>query len=108
MGRRAQGWQLRKRSNGVYSVRFVHDGQRIERATGCRDPRRAGTVAARIYAEVVSGQSVRSKRVVTSTTPLAVLFSNWLADAESSLDESTAAQYKLYVKANYLPFFGSL
>jgi integrase len=108
MGRRAQGWQLRKRSNGTYSVRFVHDGQRIERSTGCGDPRRAGTIASRIYAEVVSGHPGRPMRAATSRTPLPVQFSNWLAEAESSLDESTAEQYKMYVKANYLPFFGSL
>ena len=100
MGRRAQGWQLRKRSNGPYSVRFVHDGQRIERSTGCGDPRRAGTIASRIYAEVVSGHPGRPMRAATSRTPLPVLFSNWLAEAESSLDESTAEQYKMYVKAN--------
>ena len=108
MGRRAQGWQLRKRSNGIYSVRFVHQGERVERSTGERDSQRAGVVAARIYAEVVSGRRARPGQVAVCTTPIRVLFANWLADAEASLDETTAKQYKGYVRAFFLPFFSAL
>ncbi len=41
-------------------------------------------------------------------TPLDELCAYWLVAVEAALDETTAKSYRLYVKAHWLPFFGTL
>jgi integrase len=107
MGRRAQGWRLRRRDYG-YAVRFQHEGQRVEQSTGTADIRKARSIATQIYADVVSGRKRRTHGVGASKVSLEVAFANWLADIESTLDGSTFEQYTMYVETHFLPFFRSL
>lgn len=107
MGRRAQGWKLVSR-RGIYSVRFLYRGKRVERSTGERDPHKAATKAAEIYARVVQGRPARGNPNVLSGKALDVLFAEWLAETGPERDELTNAQYEGYAAAHFVPFFRRL
>mgnify|MGYP001146763273 CR=1 FL=1 len=108
MSRRTKGWRLRKRGNGIYEVRFTHEGKRYEVSKGKRNYRDAEKVAAQEYEDILSGRRREGQRVAVTREPLDVLFAEWLAEVEGRLDTSTAAQYQHYVDAHFLPFFKSL
>ncbi len=107
MGRQSQGWRLRRpaRKGGPYTVRFSHAGRQREFSTGKCDPEEAAREAARIYAEVVSGRRAEGR---VASSPLDLLFAEWLADVEAHLHETTSAQYFMYVEKHFLPFFKRL
>lgn len=105
MGRRAEGWKLRPdKRTAIFFVRFTFAGHRYNRTTGERDPKEAEGAAARIYTEVVSGDSARST-VSRSWAPVDEVAALWIADLESSRDPLTTAQYQNYVRAHWTPFF---
>jgi integrase len=109
MGRRAEGWKLRRRPepDGPFYVRFTHQGARHEFPTGTRDPVRAGELAPKIYAEEIkrirSGESQATS--VNADTPTKNLFAAWLMSVETTHAESTQAVLKIYVKSHFLPAF---
>lgn len=117
MARRPEGWTLSvDPRTKIQIVRFTHDKRPYKLSTGERDPGRAALAAARIYAEVVTGVRASDDEPGEATpsaprrtlTPLDVLFSQWLADVEATLDETTVDVYTTYVKAHWLDFFKTL
>lgn len=106
MGRRAEGWKLRKprRPGGFWTVRFTHEGRQREFSTGATDAQEAEARAKLIYAEVVAG----TRKAAVSDEDLDVLFAEWLADIETDVHESTLKQYEMYVARHFTTFFGSL
>src|SRR5664279_4464710 len=96
MARAAEGWQLvQARQTGIYQVRFTHAGKRGSFSTGKRNPGEAAEVAARIYADVVSGRWVSGK-VLAATTGKAFdeVAALWLADVEPTIDPRTFTLYQ--------------
>jgi integrase len=121
MARRPEGWKLiRDPRTGKYLVRFTLNGRRFLRSTRERDFRRATLAAAQIYADEQRGDNEGSGSAsepapqddagaaLTSAAPLAWLLAQWLASAETLLDETTHQSYKLYAKTHWMPFFTSL
>lgn len=110
MARPAAGFTVRPhRITGIQQVRFTHQGRQLELSTGTRDPVAAAPEAARIYAEVISGRwvpgAVEGLRPGTALDEPASL---WLAAVETTLDRKTIAQYEMYVRTHWTPFFASL
>ncbi len=108
MGRHSEGWKLDfDERYGTHRVRFTHRGQRVSRSTGEADPGEAAKVAARIYAETISGrrQSVVGFSKRDAVDEVAAL---WLADLESTLDERTVDTYGLYVSGLWQPTFNTI
>lgn len=104
MGSRAQGWRLRpNRRTGVIFVRFRHAGRRYEKSTGTRDPLEAPAVAARIYADIVSGRRHARPAVATDLTEAVA---HYLADFELTASPAWAKITTTYFQAHILPFFG--
>lgn len=107
MARRAEGWRLTlDERTGIYGVRWRRAGQRFHHSTGERDSGAAQEVAARIYAEAVSG-----RRQVGGPSPARALVADlggeWLGDIEAEADVLTVRAYTYYVAA-WSGFFGTL
>lgn len=97
MARSAEGWKLIWR-RGIACVRFRHEGHRHEISTRTRDPKQAAEIAARIYADVVSG---RAKRVATGAlvhpgTALDDLVADWIDAITPELGRGTDRTYEVY------------
>ena len=109
MGRDAQnGFRIRWAGDPpIANVRFTHAGRRFELATGERDPARAQRTAARIYADVISGKTVRRVRLAAKKENLLdALVADWLAEFEATHPTSESAKiWKGYAKL-WLAFFG--
>jgi integrase len=103
MARSKEGWRV-KWKRGIAHVRFRHEGERVERSTGERDPSRAAEAAASIYAEIVSGRG-KPEHVITSTVPLVDILAEWIAALEADHEANTVKTYTLYARAHWLPFF---
>jgi integrase len=106
-------WNLTQRKGSrVFQVEFRHPGGRHRESTGSEDPRAAEAEAARIYTEVISGRRERSATrkaaARVGATKLDVLFAEWLASLENTLDVTTVRNYEMYVAAHFLPFFSTL
>jgi len=111
MARAAEGWQLvQVRQTGIYQVRFTHAGKRGSFSTGKRDPGEAAEVAARIYADVVSGRWVSGKVLaVTKGKAFDEVAALWLADVEPTIDHRTFTLYQFtYVATHFAPFFRTI
>jgi integrase len=108
-------------------VRFTHEGVRHKISTKERDSGRASLIAARIYAEHVTGSSVPAASTPAAPAPPTVsrataermpdarsllgvdeLGDKWLEAIEPELDERTVRGYRLYVHTHWMPFFQSL
>jgi len=93
MGRHAQGYQVRapRRKGGCWTVRFRHQGARVELSTGQRDRGAAEREARRIYAEHVTGRPTQGRAVATLTPGVT---SAWLD--ELPVREVTRRLYEKY------------
>jgi integrase len=111
MARTATGWQLsRDKRTGILQARFTHQGRRYSISTCERDPGPAGSEAARLYAETISGRRSPGK---TLTAPAGKKFNEvaalWLADIEPSIDPKTFAVYSdTYCARHFAPFFETI
>src|SRR5690349_4346578 len=110
MGRRAEGWTIRRRvRGGVYYLRASIGGRQVERSTGHRDRAKASKEASRIYADMVRRERASAPRPKRrGEQELEGLIARWLAHRASSLDEETRATYEGYSSAHWIPFFGNL
>ena len=110
MPRRAEGWRLeRDPRNGVFRVRFSFAGRRRALSTGERDPVEAQARGTALYAETVSGRRrADSPGPRCGPQPLDEVAADWLEAVESGLDPATSAQYLMYVRAHFVPFFKTL
>ncbi len=108
MARRTQGFALREHPKGIWYVRFSHQGKRYDQSTGTRVRTEAFSVAQKIYAEAISGRVRRQAQPVSAKVGLIEVGAKWLAAISTSLDELTVAQYLLYVRTHFAPYFGSL
>lgn len=99
MARIAEGWKLVWR-RGVARVRFRLQGKRQEISTLQRDPLKAAEVAARIYADFVSGRTKRasSGALINPGTPLDELCAQWIADVMPELGKDTDSTYEIYAR----------
>ena len=105
MARRSQGWTCElPQGRTVYVVRFRHAGRRFQRSTGETDPRKAQAEAKQIYAAIVSGRQAARSAV---DADLEKAFAAWLADYEITHSPGTAETVTDYVRAHFVPFFGS-
>lgn len=110
MPRTPQGWKLETDPrSGIRRVRFTHAGRQRKLSTGERSDDAASPIAARIFAEVVSGRRrPASHRTGAPRLALDELAAAWLASVEATLDPTTVAQYVVYARAHFVPFFGTL
>lgn len=103
MGRKAQGWKFVEGRDPL-TIRFRHEGQRYTLSTGTSDPGAAAEEAARLYSDVVHGRRrrvTRARRAVSGD--LEVLFAEWLAAVETTLDPETLKTYETtYVGTHWL------
>jgi integrase len=99
MARAAEGWKL-VWNRGVAHVRFTYQGKRHQISTGSRDPEQASTIAARIYADFISGRVKRaaSGALVHPATPLDELCADWLDAIANELGEGTGGTYEVYAR----------
>lgn len=105
MPRAAQGWTLRQPAgHATYNVRFRHRGRRYDLGTGESDETKAAVEAARIYAEVVTGR-VQARPVEGSLSEASAGF---LEAYEIDHAPGTFDTVRMYFKAHFLPFFGTL
>lgn len=105
MGRPAKGWQLREK-RGYQYVRFTHEGQRFDVATGERDAGKASVEAKRIYGLAIAGKlGPKAARSVRQGAALDEVAAGWLADLTTSLDPETVKTYLGYCRKHWVPFF---
>jgi integrase len=105
MARHPEGWKIYfDERYKTHYVRFTHAGRRTCKTTGEADPGQAAKVAARIYAEAISGRRENALGFA-STDEIDEVASLWLADIESSLDHKTVDTYGLYVATHWQPTF---
>jgi len=99
MARIAEGWKLVWR-RGIGRVRFRLQGKREEISTLQRDPLKAAEVAARIYADFVSGRTKRASTgaLINPGTPLDELCAEWIADIMPELGDGTDVTYEIYAR----------
>lgn len=97
MARPTEGWKLRRHGK-LYYVRFSHGGQRVELATGARDPEEAARRAARLYADHCVSKPRERLKSSDPRAPLAEVAAGWLADIEGELDATTLATFMVYVR----------
>ncbi len=108
MARHAEGWKVYYDDRyGVYYVRFTHAGQRVTRTTRQSDLGQAKKVAARLYAEVISGRR-QTTIGFASSGEIDEAASLWLESLESSLDKRTVDSYGLYVSGLWQPCFQTI
>lgn len=110
MARSPEGWTLHTdERHGTIYVRFRHRGHRYNLTTRTRDPVEAAARAPLIYADVIAGR--RRLAMPTPAAPrqsLEVLFAEWVASLEGTLDKTTCSQYELYAFTHWLPHFRAL
>ena len=94
-GTTGSGWRIRWKK-GIAYVRFSYVGRRYEISTGTRDPKQAPEIAARIYADTISGRVKVAKQTAPVTTPVDELAAEWLADIENDLGEGVFDLYMNY------------
>jgi integrase len=108
MGRRTKGWKVYfDPRRGSHFVRFTHEHRRYTLPTGERNPSRASTAAATLYAEVISGRRALSQTVAAKSGRLfEEVAAEWLADVEPTVDKLTFKLYRdVYVGTHFAPFF---
>ena len=107
MGRHAEGWKLEWRGaagRAIGYVRFTHAKKQHLVSTGKRDPEGATAEAARIYARIIGGTAAKNARPrALVTRSLTELFAEWLASLEGTLDEETAATYRVTYAGKHWP-----
>jgi integrase len=112
MGKAAKGWELRARGEDeILHVRFRHERTRYERSTGTADPVAAAKEAARIYAEIVSGEQrrARGEAPTAASLPIANLAAKWIRGIDGSTHSSgTAKLFLIHMRAHIIPFFKRL
>jgi integrase len=104
MGRRPQGWRLYPK-RGWFYVAFTHAGVEHRIALGTRDPGEASKLAAKEYAEVVSGRRRAVRRSGRALLDLEGLIANWIDSLAGELDPETVKTCVIYGRT-YLAFFG--
>jgi len=102
MGRRSEGWKLRKPAGSPYwYVRFTSpDGRRIEKSTGCRKKTEAAREAAKVYAEAVGGDGLTPPPV--GAFLLETLFAEWLESLEGLKSPEWLETLELYAGVHWL------
>lgn len=112
MGKAAKGWELRPRGpDKILHVRFRHAGSRFERSTGTADPVAAAREAAKIYAEVVTGEQrrARGEAPTAASLPIANLAAKWIRGIDgSTYSSNTASLFKIHMRAHLIPYFKRL
>lgn len=104
MGRRAEGWTLRRDARtGKLVARFRIGGRRFSRSTGSSDRAVAQATASKIYREVVEGD--RRERRSLAGQDIIRLVAAWLGAMSREVSEATVACWKRYVDAHWIPFF---
>ena len=106
MGRPTKGYTIRWRDSGP-SVRFTHAGKPYDLGLGTRDREQAGREAARIYAEIVSGQrQPDSTQLVIEGHAITKVGGEWLDERGKRLRANTREIYEGYIVrlAASLPF----
>lgn len=106
MARPSEGWKLRKRG-GRYFVRFTVAGERVELATGARDPEEAARCAAKLYSEHQLSAPARRLKVLTPELALVEIAATWIADIDGELDPATLETFLIYAR-HFQAFFGSM
>lgn len=99
MARIAEGWKL-VWNRGIARVRFTLGGRRHSVSTRSRDPEQAARIAAKIYADFVSGRVKRSASgaLVHPATPLDELCADWLDAIANELGDGTGGTYEVYAR----------
>lgn len=97
MARHPEGWTIfRRKGELTYTVRFSHNGRRVERSTGSRDPGEAKEAAARIYADHVQREPEQRPAVRRGDSPpLEELVALWLA-TDSTISPRTVPIWTVY------------
>ena len=105
MGRSTQGFRITKDArNGIYKIRFRHQGRRFHLSTGTRNKKDAGVVAARVYAETISGNGRPTERV--ARRPLDAVVADWLdAIAPPIVSEDTWKYDFEFCRKKLIPHF---
>lgn len=105
MGRRAEGWALRRPDpEGPFYVRFTHQGRQREYSTGTRDSSEAAQRAAEKYAEIVLGR--RAARRVDGE--LDKLVADFLDEYGKNHAPGTVDNAEDYFRAHIIPHFREL
>ncbi len=105
MGRSTQGFRITKDArSGIYKLRFRHRGRRFHLSTGTRNKKDAGVVAARVYAETISGNGRPTERV--ARRPLDAVAADWLdAIAPPIVSEDTWKYDLEFCRKKLMPHF---
>jgi len=103
MGRRPQGWRLYPKRGWLY-VAFTFAGVEHRIALGTRDHGEAGKLAAKEYAEVVSGRRRPLRKRGPALLDLKLLIAEWIDSLNGELDVETIKTCEIYGR-KYLGFF---
>lgn len=103
MARRPEGHKIRWKRGWAY-VRFTHQKVKHDIALGTKDPDEAASLAAREYADVVSGRRRPIARNPSTSLSLDELLAEWIAAQEGSLDSTTLKTLVTYAR-HYVAFF---
>lgn len=106
MGRRPQGWRVRFKRGWAY-VRFTHANIEHNIALGTRDHGEAAKLAAKEYAEIVSGRRRTIRKRGPALFDLTQLLAEWKESLHGELDPKTIETCVIYAR-KYLRFFGDL
>ncbi len=100
MARHAEGWKLSKKDTGIFHVRFTHKNHRYDISTRTRDDGEASEVAARIYADVISGQVKKAAtgQLAHPKMDLDELTAKWLVNISTELKGDTPDTYLVYAR----------
>jgi integrase len=113
MGRTAGGWRIFRRPGELkWRVSFSHGGRQYKLSTGKEDDAEARVVAARLYAETISGtraEPVRRQRAHrVGARPLGEVAADWLNAIEGTIDVDTAGLWALYAGTHWESFFKTI
>lgn len=110
-GKSKTGWRIKldpRPGAGNWLCYFSLNGKKHTLSTRTTDRSEAQSIAAELYAEVVSGRRVSHERSSVTSLDLVDLFAKWLEYSESALDPTTIKQYTCYTSTHWLPFFKTL
>lgn len=106
MGRRRQGWTLRRRAaGGIWKVRFTVAGRVVERSTGTADREQATREAGRIYAHAIATEPAPRHRRRAGSEELEVLIGAWLISLSTTHAAGTLKTWELYATTHFLAWF---
>lgn len=117
MGRRAQGYKIRKRKGRPYEIRFTREGREWNLGLGTHDAGEAAREAERLFADIVRGVikleervEAHPKAVARTGRELRKVGDEWLAHSTGKLRPKTKEIYRVYLAtiARGIPTMGEL